>query len=29
VYSVPLDYELVRSRQLRDGVSNVVNAVRR
>jgi hypothetical protein len=28
VYTVPLDYELVRSRQLRDGVSNVVNAVR-
>ncbi len=28
VYTVPLDYELVRARQLHDGVNNVANAVR-
>lgn len=28
VYTVPLDYELVRARQLHDGVNNVAHAVR-
>jgi len=28
VYTVPLDYELVRARQLRDGVANAAGAVR-
>jgi hypothetical protein len=28
VYTVPLDYELVRSRQLHDGINNVAHAVR-